>query len=155
MGLHSWAQAAYTHLLFLDKVRDLDQGRGQEMELELLPLFLADSDEVIDAGANYCSYTHRLAQICRSGVVYAFEPIPFTYDICSRIVRHYQFQNVRLYPNALGERAERPPGSRTARPYCRKAVGAAQQGKPTLPRDLPPGSRPPRPRAGRLRAPPV
>lgn len=96
----------YAYFLYLGKIRDIEKKLVEEDELELLPQLLTDTDEVIDIGANYAYYTHRLANICTKGRVYAFEPIPFTYKVCSMIIKKYGFNNVRLYQKGVGDKNE-------------------------------------------------
>lgn len=98
---------AYTHFQYLGKVRDIEKRLVEEEELQLLPLILKEDDNVLDIGANYAYYTHRLAKICCQGTVYAFEPIPFTYNVCRKIVRRYQFSNVELFQKGVGARNQK------------------------------------------------
>lgn len=34
--------------------------------------------------------------------VYAYEPIPFTYKVCSLLIKHYRLNNVVLYQQGVG-----------------------------------------------------
>ena len=71
----------YIYFQTLGKIRDINKRLVEEDELELLPQLVGLSDDVIDIGANYAYYTHRLSKLCPTGRVYAFEPIPFTFEV--------------------------------------------------------------------------
>ncbi len=99
-------EKSYTYFQFLGKVKDIENKLVEEDELELLPHIIEADDEVIDIGANYAYITHRLAGICTMGKVYAFEPIPFTYNVCAMLVKKYKLNNVALYQKGVGARNE-------------------------------------------------
>jgi len=99
-------EKGYSYFQYLGKLRDIEKRLVEEEELALLPQIIKEEDEVIDVGANYAYITHRLANICKKGKVYAFEPIPFTYNVCKRIVEKHQFKNVELYHKGVGNKNE-------------------------------------------------
>lgn len=96
------SEDAYLWFQYRAKIRDIDQHLVDEDEIEVLPLFLADDSVVFDIGANYGYYTVPLARLCPKGSVYAFEPIPSTFQVLSRIVKHYGLNNVRLCEYGVG-----------------------------------------------------
>ncbi|MBT9585606.1 FkbM family methyltransferase [bacterium] len=95
-------ESGYEYFQFLGKVKDIQGRLVEEAEMELFPQFVGAADEVLDIGANYAYHTHRLAQLCPQGTVFAFEPIPFTFRVCQRIVGHYGMKNVQLHPVGVG-----------------------------------------------------
>ncbi|MFL5763460.1 MAG: FkbM family methyltransferase [Bacteroidia bacterium] len=88
---------------YVAKKKDIEQRLLEEPEMELLERFVNAESNVIDIGANFAYYTHRLAKLAPRGHVYAFEPIPFTHDVAKKIIGHYRFRNVTLYPWGAGD----------------------------------------------------
>lgn len=95
-------ESNYEYFQYLGKLKDIKGRLVEEDELALYPRLIGASDDVIDIGANYAYHTHRMATLCPQGVVHAFEPIPFTFRVCERIVRHFKFDNVRLHQLGVG-----------------------------------------------------
>ena len=104
-----FGEKGYEYFQYLGKRRDIDGKLIDEPEMELFPKFVGPSDEVLDIGANYAYHTHRLAKLCPHGQVYAFEPIPFTYRVCRRLVTHYGFKNVQLFEKGVGASTRQEP----------------------------------------------
>ncbi len=96
---YKWAQ-------FYAKKRDIDNRLVEEIEMELLPMLVKEGDEVLDIGANYAYYTERLSRLVGNGHVYAYEPIPFTYQVASMLVKKYRLKNVDLYQKGVGQQTE-------------------------------------------------
>ncbi|MET0636016.1 MAG: FkbM family methyltransferase [Chitinophagaceae bacterium] len=96
----------YKWVQFQAKKKDISNRLVEEIEMQLLPRIVGKSDEVIDIGANYAYYTERLSRLVPDGRVYAFEPIPFTYDVAMMIIRSYRLKNVRLFQKGVGEKNE-------------------------------------------------
>lgn len=96
---YKWAQ-------FYAKKKDITNRLVEEKEMELLPGLVGQSDEVLDIGANYAYYSERLSKLIPGGKVYAFEPIPFTYDVASMLVKNLKLKNVELYKKGVGQRTE-------------------------------------------------
>lgn len=92
----------YRQAQFYAKKKDITNKLVEEQEMEMLPLFLKPDSNSIDIGANYAYYTVRLAQIATKGMVYAFEPIGFTYKVCKQIVDSFKLKNVQLYAKGVG-----------------------------------------------------
>ena len=97
---------AYHWMQYRAKLRDIQYRLVEEAEISLLPKILSKESVSIDIGANYAYYTVRLADLCPTGKVYAFEPIPSTFDILKRIVQHYAFTNVELFDKGVGAKNE-------------------------------------------------
>ena len=96
---YKWAQ-------FYGKKRDIENRLVEEIEMELLPQLISNGDEVLDIGANYAYYTERLSRLTPEGHVYAFEPIPFTYDVAAMLVKKFKLTNVSLYKKGVGQKTE-------------------------------------------------
>lgn len=92
----------YLLMQYYAKKKDIEQKLLEEPEMEILERFVNKNSNSIDIGANFAYYTHRLSNLCPSGHVYAFEPIPFTYNVAKKIVAHYNFKNVSLYQLGVG-----------------------------------------------------
>lgn len=89
------------------KLRDIEYRLVEEKEMELLPHFIKEGDDVIDLGANYAYYVERCSKLIKEkGKIYAFEPIPFTHDVCQMIINKLELKNVNLYPYAAGANNE-------------------------------------------------
>ncbi|WP_462252908.1 FkbM family methyltransferase [Ferruginibacter sp.] len=96
----------YKYFQYIGKKKDIKNRLIDEIEMEFLPSILKPADESLDIGANYAYYTERLSKLSPLGKVYAFEPIPFTYDVASMIVKDLKLTNVLLYKKGVGERTE-------------------------------------------------
>ncbi len=99
-------ESSYEYFQYRAKVRDIEGRLVEEDELELFPALIGRDDETIDIGANFAYLSHRMAGLCDLGAVHAFEPIPFTYRVCKRIVEHYKLKNVHLYQLGVGATEE-------------------------------------------------
>jgi FkbM family methyltransferase len=98
----------YKYTQYLAKVKDIKNRLVEEAEMELLPDFVKEGDQVFDIGANYAYFSERLSGLVgKSGKVYAFEPIPFTYDVCKKVLNHFNCTNVELYKLGVGEKNEK------------------------------------------------
>ena len=96
----------YKYFQYIGKKKDIKNRLIDEIEMEFLPSIIKPSDESLDIGANYAYYTERLSKLSPTGKVYAFEPIPFTYDVAAMIVKNLKLTNVLLYDKGVGERTE-------------------------------------------------
>lgn len=65
---------------------------------------LNESDVVLDVGASLGVTTTLISRRVRTGVVYAFEPIPLSYNNLERLIRFFKCSNVRCFNLALGHR---------------------------------------------------
>jgi FkbM family methyltransferase len=89
---YQWAQA-------LAKAWDIRTGSWKETELALIPIAVREGDTTLDVGANYGLYSYHLSRaVGRSGRVFAFEPLPFTYATLVRVARLLRLDNVELVP---------------------------------------------------------
>ncbi len=92
----------YLLMQYFAKKKDIEKKLLEEPEMVLLPHFVSDKSNVIDIGANFAYYTHRLSKMAVYGHVYAFEPIPFTFKVAKKIAAGYSLKNVNLYELGVG-----------------------------------------------------
>ena len=98
----------YLYMQYLAKVKDIKNKLVEEKEMALLPNLIKQGDEAFDIGANYAYYSVRLSGLVGpSGKVFAFEPIPFTYKVCKKVLNHFKSDNVALYEKGVGQRNEK------------------------------------------------
>lgn len=85
----------------------VNNGEYENAELYTLLRLAKDCTNIVDVGANIGWYTLHLAQAVqpKGGVVWAFEPIPYTYDaLLHNIDLNPAFRNtIKTYNVALGE----------------------------------------------------
>jgi FkbM family methyltransferase len=88
---YKFAQAA-------SKAMDIRRGTWAEPELDLLRFGLRRGDTSLDIGANYGVYSYHMGRaVGRTGRVFAFEPVPFTFDTLKLVGRLLGFlRNVEL-----------------------------------------------------------
>ena len=68
-----------------------------EPEIFWIKSALKTGDVAIDIGANYGLYTYNLSKtVGNDGLVYAFEPIPYTFRTLKRITKIFRLNNVEL-----------------------------------------------------------
>jgi FkbM family methyltransferase len=67
---------------------------------------LGDHDTIIDVGANIGMFTMYLLTNLESPNVYAFEPVPDTFEALRRNMERYPRANVHLYNTGLGASAD-------------------------------------------------
>jgi FkbM family methyltransferase len=96
----------YTYLVALSKAWDIRTGQYPEPELDLVPLAVHSGDTVIDLGANFGFYSYPLSRaVGPTGLVYAFEPVPFTYRTLRIVAKLLRFRNVEIVPKGCSDRA--------------------------------------------------
>jgi FkbM family methyltransferase len=100
--------AVYSRVQTLAMAWDIRQGNWKEPELKLIPHALRSGESALDIGANYGLYCYHLSRaVGSSGKVFAFEPIPFTFGVLSRVCKLLRLKNVRLFlhgcSNTAGE----------------------------------------------------
>ena len=101
-------ERAYRFAQCLAKAWDIHNGNWSEPELELIPFAVEKGESVIDIGANYGLYCYHLSRaVGKSGKVYAFEPVPFTYKTCKLVSRVLRFENVEIVQKGCSERTEK------------------------------------------------
>lgn len=76
--------------------------RNYEMlETEFLKSLMHAGSVVLDIGANCGWHSLVLSRHCPAARIYAFEPIPHTYDILLRNVRHNGCRNIETFQSAF------------------------------------------------------
>ena len=95
----------YFHMQVYAKAKDIRERLVEEKEMALLPRLVDEGDHVLDIGANFAYYSTRLsALVGGAGKVTAFEPIPFTHDVCSALLKKLGATNVALFQKGVGAR---------------------------------------------------
>jgi FkbM family methyltransferase len=95
----------YKYAQLYGKLRDIKYRLVEEREMKLLPVLVAEGDTVLDIGANFAYYTERLSRLTgNSGAVIAFEPIPFTFEVCRMIVKKLGLKNITLYNKGVSDK---------------------------------------------------
>ena len=98
----------YIYAQVYGKIRDIKHRLVEEKEMVLLPEFIYKGSQTIDIGANYAYYSERMAQLAGpTGKVWAFEPIPFTHEVCKIVLRKLKIDNVYLHRLGVSERNEK------------------------------------------------
>ncbi len=86
------------------KIKDIENGVLDEKESQFLKYFIKEDSTVLDIGANYGHYSVDMSKICSNGKVYAFEPVPFTFQVLEKIISHFKLDLVELYHAAVSSR---------------------------------------------------
>jgi FkbM family methyltransferase len=73
----------------------------EEHELVLLPKYVGPGDVCWDIGANSGMYTLPLARLASR--VFAFEPVPHSFEILERVTRRARLRNVTMRPIAIAD----------------------------------------------------
>lgn len=116
------------HFQYLGKVQDIEQRKVWEKELYLIPLVTRKGETAIDIGANYAVYSYYFSKaIGETGQVYAFEPIPFTYKICQRLLKHFDLHNVQLFDKGCGNQNGKAIFETPLQSFGANSAGLAQR----------------------------
>lgn len=95
----------YRRAQALAMASDIRRGKFWEPEIELIPAAVRPGECVLDLGANYGMYCYYLSQaVGETGKVFAFEPVPFTFDTLRMIAKRLRLQNVKLVPKGVSDR---------------------------------------------------
>ena len=95
----------YFRMQVYAKAKDIRGRLVEEREMALLPRLVDEGDHVLDLGANFAYYSTRLsALVGGTGKVTAFEPIPFTCDVCAALLKKLGATNVELFQKGVGAR---------------------------------------------------
>jgi FkbM family methyltransferase len=99
--------SAYSLLQRHKKARK-DKSTIIEKEMAILPRILKKGDYAIDIGANIGEYTLLLSKIVgATGKVFAFEPIPSTFNKLKSLVKIAKLPNVKLFNIALSNKKQK------------------------------------------------
>jgi FkbM family methyltransferase len=64
----------------------------------------AETDVIVEVGANIGTETISYASIVNKGRVYAFEPVQSNFEVLSRVININSLDNTRIFPVAVGEK---------------------------------------------------
>jgi len=96
----------YKYFQAFSKAWDIRNGTWSEPELDLIPFAVKPGETVVDLGANFGLYTYHLSKALRdSGRIYAFEPVPFTFETLQLVAKILRFRNVELVEKGCSDRA--------------------------------------------------
>jgi FkbM family methyltransferase len=77
---------------------------ADEDNLSAISRMISPGDTVVDVGANIGTYTFALSRMVGpAGKVISIEPIPSTFEVLSRVVKHFDLKNVELHNCAITE----------------------------------------------------
>jgi len=83
------------------KIKDIKNGVLDEKESTFLSHFINDYSTVLDIGANYGHYSVDMSKLCSKGKIYSFEPVPFTFQVLSKILNHFNLNDIELFNSAV------------------------------------------------------
>lgn len=92
----------YTYFQYIAKSKDITEKLVEEEELQILPHLLHKNSNCIDIGCNFAYISERLSKLCPDGLIYAFEPIPFTNKVATKIIKKFKLNNVKLFQFGVG-----------------------------------------------------
>lgn len=96
----------YKYFQAFSKAWDIRNGTWSEPELDLIPFAVKPGETVVDLGANFGLYTYHLSKALRdSGRIYAFEPVPFTFETLQLVAKILRFRHVELVEKGCSDRA--------------------------------------------------
>jgi FkbM family methyltransferase len=107
--LHGFlGDSSYKYFQALSKARDIRNGSWSEPELDLIPFAVQPGETALDLGANFGLYCYHLAKVLGgAGKIYAFEPVPFTFETLRIVAKLLGFRNVTLFEKGCAEEAGR------------------------------------------------
>ena len=107
--LHGFlGDSSYKYFQAISKAKDIRNGSWSEPELDLIPFAVQPGETALDLGANFGLYCYHLAKVLgRSGRIYAFEPVPFTFETLRLVAKLLGFRNVTLFEKGCAEEAGR------------------------------------------------
>jgi FkbM family methyltransferase len=91
-------ETTYKYMQAASKALDIRKGTWSEPDLELVKIGLREGETALDLGANYGIYAYHMSRaVGKTGKVYSFEPVPFTFDTLKIVARLLGFaHNVEL-----------------------------------------------------------
>jgi len=91
-------EKTYKYVQAVSKALDIRRGNWSEPELDLVKMGLRAGETALDIGANYGVYAHYMSRaVGKSGKIYSFEPVPFTYETLKIVAKLLGFShNVEL-----------------------------------------------------------
>ena len=102
---HCVTDSAYQTIQAWTVAWDIRTHAWYEPELDLISNAVWAGDQALDIGANFGLYSYHLARATApGGSVYAFEPIPWTCAIFTKVARVLSMHNVRLIQKGCSNR---------------------------------------------------
>jgi len=98
-------EKTYKYFQAVSKALDIRRGTWNEPELDLVALGLREGETALDIGANYGIYAYFMSRaVGRSGRVFSFEPVPFTFETLKIVAKLLRFShNVELVEKGCGD----------------------------------------------------
>lgn len=87
----------YRKMYVSSKINDIKYSRNIEPEMALLKHFIKVDDTALDIGSNFGHYSINMAMLASNGTIFAFEPIPNTYQLNLEITNYFKLSNIKLY----------------------------------------------------------
>ena len=98
-----FGEKVYSKAYTKGKIKDIQSGQLAEKEVDFIRHFITNESFVLDIGANYGHYAIEMAKLCPNGKVFAYEPIPFTFQILELIKAHFRANNLLTFHAAVSE----------------------------------------------------
>jgi FkbM family methyltransferase len=87
-------EKTYKYVQAASKALDIRKGNWSEPELDLVKIGLREGETALDIGANFGIYAHFMSKaVGRSGKVYSFEPVPFTFKTLEIVAKLLGFSH--------------------------------------------------------------
>jgi FkbM family methyltransferase len=87
-------EKTYKYVQAASKALDIRKGNWSEPELDLVKMGLREGETALDIGANFGIYAHFMSKaVGRSGKVYSFEPVPFTFKTLEIVAKLLGFSH--------------------------------------------------------------
>lgn len=84
----------YKYVQAVSKALDIKRGNWTEPELDLVKIGLRTGETALDIGANFGIYAHLMSKaVGKSGRVYSFEPVPFTFETLKIVAKLLGFSH--------------------------------------------------------------
>lgn len=94
----------YMRLQAASMAREISLGVHDEKETRLIPTLLRAGEAAVDIGSNYAMVAYHLSRAAGPlGKVYAFEPVPFPYDVSRMIAGRLGLNNVDFRRKGCGD----------------------------------------------------
>lgn len=101
-------ESAYRLIQAVAKAWDIRSGGWYEPEIDLVRLGARPGETALDIGANFGVYCYHMDRaVGPTGRVYAFEPVPFTFETLRRVARLLRFRNVDLVDKGCSDHTGR------------------------------------------------
>lgn len=87
-------EKTYKYVQAASKALDIKKGNWSEPELDLVKIGLRTGETALDIGANFGLYAYFMSKaVGKSGKVYSFEPVPFTFETLKIVAKLLSFSH--------------------------------------------------------------